>query len=234
LNAVLHFVSLIKFCLFDAVDALRDAPLRSESHEKAVTSSAADCPDGLSLINIMSGKEDVAMAKRHKQKQRTLASLYGAIGVIAIVMLRVMWLHPLHLPTSYFSQGHLAGLSSTHAFEGEVRTLDLVQMSSVQHSPELAAWKAAAHANLTAFKSTILEAAQNSGNRPFKRKMWSMFAPVVSCPPGRPLKRYPDAFEEEHHGDGQKLLCSLEHEETQTVGCVIYSMGSNGGLPVLC
>eukprot|EP00775_Hariotina_reticulata_P007265 gene7265-7478_t len=114
------------------------------------------------------------------------------------------------------------------AFDGEVRAAIPFNHGSVPDNPEQAAWEASAHTNLTAFKSSILEAVQKSGNRPFKREMWDMFAPVATCPPGRPLKRYPDAFEEEHHGDGQKLLCSLEEKEAQTLDCIIYSMGSNG------
>jgi hypothetical protein len=160
-------------------------------------------------------------------------------------MLPVLWLYPLQLPASYCRLPitstsshdiHLAGPSSTHAFDGGNKTLNssssVQQHSSPEHSA--AAWSAAAHANLTAFKESLLEAVQNSGNKPFKRAMWSLFAPVVSCPPDRPLKRYPDAVKPAK--DGQKILCSLEGEKAraQTVGCIIYSLGSNGGLPVLC
>jgi hypothetical protein len=170
-----------------------------------------------------------SFAHRNKSKQRMLQLSLGFLTVLLVIMLRAIWLHPLHLRGAVCKPCHEPEDFSLDAFNQEIRSHALEQLS-----PEHTAWKAAAHANLTAFKATILEAVQNSGNRPFKREMWSMFAPVVSCPPGRPLKRYPDAFEEEHHGDGQKLLCSLEEEEAQTVGCVIYSMGSNGGLPVLC
>eukprot|EP00775_Hariotina_reticulata_P000751 gene751-biopygen1496 len=127
------------------------------------------------------------------------------------------------------TEGNITLFRSPHspAFEAEVRALTLQEHGKSARDQQ-AAWQAAAHANLTAFRLSILESVQYSGNRPFKRAMWPLFAPVVSCPPGRPLKRYPDAMEDQNHGDGQKLLCSLGDEAAQTVGCVIYSMGSNG------
>jgi hypothetical protein len=84
-------------------------------------------------------------------------------------------------------------------------------------------WQDAAAHNLTVYKERLLQSIVKHGFRtPFNRTQWSLFRPVVTCPPGQPLTRYPKA----PAVDGSKLLCSLDgvlHRD-----CVIYSLGSNG------
>lgn len=79
-------------------------------------------------------------------------------------------------------------------------------------------WEAHALVNLTNYRNGLLSLV-----RPYygKQDFWSIFLPVISCPPNRPLTRYGGT------GDGSKLLCSLS-VALQKKGCVIYSLGSNG------
>lgn len=84
-------------------------------------------------------------------------------------------------------------------------------------------WHRAAAHNLTVFKEKLLQSIVKHGFRtPFNRTQWGLFRPVVTCPPGQPLTRYPKAAAV----DGSKLLCSLDGVLNRD--CVIYSLGSNG------
>lgn len=79
-------------------------------------------------------------------------------------------------------------------------------------------WEKHAKANLTNYKNNILSLVRPHYG---KQGFWSVFLPIISCPPDRPLTRYGGT------GDGSKLLCSLP-SSLQQPGCVIYSLGSNG------
>lgn len=87
-------------------------------------------------------------------------------------------------------------------------------------------WEMQATANLTSYRSTLL-----SQVRPHygKQNWWTVFLPVISCPPDRPLTRYGGT------GDGSKLLCSVSSTSVlQEKGCIIYSLGSAGEENVVC
>jgi hypothetical protein len=85
-------------------------------------------------------------------------------------------------------------------------------------------WQLAAVRNFTEYQDAVLSMAVNQGLRkPFNHKSdWPLFKPIITCPPERPLARYPDV-----PGDGPKFLCSLKGHVLHD-GCVIYSLGSNG------
>lgn len=83
-------------------------------------------------------------------------------------------------------------------------------------------WEQAARANLSSYRGGLL-----SHVRPYygKKDFWTVFLPVISCPPDRPLTRYGGT------GDGSKLLCKLS-DQMQQEGCIVYSLGSKGKLGV--
>jgi hypothetical protein len=86
-------------------------------------------------------------------------------------------------------------------------------------------WQRDALSNLTLFRDSLFQTLIHEGSwiRPFQGpEDWPLFKPAVTCPPGRPLTRYPN-----RPGDGPKLLCQL-NEESLTSDCLIYSLGSYG------
>jgi hypothetical protein len=85
-------------------------------------------------------------------------------------------------------------------------------------------WRVAAAQNLTTFRGDILHSLVKHGFRiPFNRTQWSLFQPIVTCPPGQPLSRYPKAAAA---GTGAAPWCRLEG--MMDLDCVIYSLGSVG------
>lgn len=103
-------------------------------------------------------------------------------------------------------------------------------------APWEAAWAAAAARNVSRLQLQLLSRVlpalgQPKGKLPgegLSAEQWAAFAPVLRCPPGRPLTRYGGP------GDGSKILCSVEALGALSRGCVIYSLGSKGvmmGMP---
>jgi hypothetical protein len=112
--------------------------------------------------------------------------------------------------------------SSSH---GGLVPISISGEDSLEDTP-YSKWHRDALSKLTVFRDSLFPAVlqHNSWNRPFlAREDWALFKPAVTCPPGRPLTRYPDV-----PGDGPKLLCQLDETALPGDDCLIYSLGSHG------